>query len=45
VRRKDPDSGVEFPLAELGPDQMFGETGLLTKKPRTDVTAVVSMDR
>jgi len=35
VRRKDPGSGIEFLLAELGPDQMFGEMGLLTKKPRT----------
>src|SRR4051812_8724603 len=35
VRRKDPDSGIEFLLAELGPDQMFGEMGLLAKKPRT----------
>ena len=35
VRRKDPASGIEFLLAELGPDQMFGEMGLLTKKPRT----------
>jgi type IV pilus assembly protein PilB len=35
VRRKDPQSGIEFLLAELGPDQMFGEMGLLTKKPRT----------
>src|SRR2546425_4215437 len=35
VRRKDPDSGIEFLLTELGPDQMFGEIGLLTRKPRT----------
>jgi type IV pilus assembly protein PilB len=35
VRRKDPESGVEFLLAELGPGQMFGEMALLTKKPRT----------
>src|SRR5438552_4029730 len=35
VRRKDPDSGMEFLLAELGPGQMFGEMALLTKKPRT----------
>src|SRR3954469_23541454 len=35
VRRRDPDSGIDFLLAELGPDQMFGEMGLLTKKPRT----------
>ena len=34
VRRKDPESGIEFLLAELGPDQMFGEMALLTKKPR-----------
>ena len=34
VRRKDPASGIEFLLAELGPDQMFGEMALLTKKPR-----------
>ena len=43
VRRKDPASGIEFLLAELGPDQMFGEMGLLTKKPRTaSVVAVES---
>src|SRR5262245_60078868 len=35
VRHKDPDSGVEFLLAELGPGQMFGEMALLTGKPRT----------
>ena len=34
VRRKDPESGVEFLLSELGPGQMFGEMALLTKKPR-----------
>ena len=34
VRRKDPESGIEFLLAELGPDQMFGEMALLTTKPR-----------
>ena len=34
VRRKDPASGIDFLLAELGPDQMFGEMALLTKKPR-----------
>ena len=35
VRRRDPESGVEFLLSELGPGQMFGEMALLTKKPRT----------
>ena len=35
VRRKDPDSGVEFLLAELGPGQMFGEMALITGKART----------
>jgi CRP-like cAMP-binding protein len=35
VRRKDPASGIEFHLSEIGPDQMFGEMGLLTSKPRT----------
>ena len=41
VRRKDPGSGIEFLLAELGPDQMFGEMGLLTKKPRTASVAAL----
>jgi type IV pilus assembly protein PilB len=41
VRRRDPASGVEFLLDELGADQMFGEMGLLTKKPRgASVTAI-----
>ena len=34
VRRKDPESGIEFLLAELGADQMFGEMAMLTKKAR-----------
>jgi type IV pilus assembly protein PilB len=41
VRRRDPDSGIEFLLAELGPDQMFGEMGLLTKKARTATVVAV----
>ena len=35
VRRRDPDSGVDFVLAELGAGQMFGEMALLTGQPRT----------
>jgi type IV pilus assembly protein PilB len=35
VRRKDPASGIEFQLTELGAGQMFGEMALITRKPRT----------
>jgi type IV pilus assembly protein PilB len=35
VRRRDPDSGVDFVLAELGSGHMFGEMSLLTGQPRT----------
>jgi type IV pilus assembly protein PilB len=35
VRHRDPASGVEFLLAELGPGQMFGEMALITGKART----------
>ncbi len=51
VRRKDPDSGVEFVLAELGAGQMFGEMALLTHKPRTatvvalEATACAALER
>ena len=35
VRRRDPDTGVDFVLAELGTGQMFGEMAMLTGQPRT----------
>jgi type IV pilus assembly protein PilB len=34
VRRKDPNSGIEFLLSELCAGQMFGEMALITRKPR-----------
>ena len=42
VRRRDPDIGIDFLLAELGEGQMFGEMALLTRKPRT--ASVVALD-
>ncbi len=42
VRRKDPESGIEFLLAELGADQMFSEMALLTKKARN--ASVVALE-
>ncbi len=35
VRKKDPHTGIDFLLTELGPGQNFGEMSLLTGKPRT----------
>jgi len=51
VRHKDPASGVEFLLAELGPGQMFGEMALITGKPRgasviaTEATTCAVLER
>src|ERR1051325_9180092 len=42
VRRRDPDTGVDFVLAELTGGQMFGEMALLTGQPRT--ASVVSLE-
>ena len=42
VRRRDPDTGIDFLLAELGEGQMFGEMALLTRKPRT--ASVVALE-
>src|SRR5688572_8155502 len=42
VRHKDPQSGVEFLLAELGAGQMFGEMALITGHPRT--ASVVALE-
>ncbi len=35
VRKKDPNTGIDFLLTELGPGTNFGEMSLLTGKPRT----------
>ncbi len=41
VRKKDPNTGIDFLLSEMGPGQNFGEMSLLTGKPRTaTVTAM-----
>ena len=41
IRKKDPNTGIDFLLSEMGPGQNFGEMSLLTGKPRTaSVTAV-----
>ena len=35
IRKKDPHTGIDFLLTELGPGANFGEMSLLTGKPRT----------
>src|SRR5512135_2325821 len=41
IRKKDPNTGIDFLLTEMGPGQNFGEMALLTGKPRTaSVTSV-----
>ena len=41
IRKKDPHTGIDFLLSEMGPGQNFGEMALLTGKPRTaSVTSV-----
>ena len=42
VHRKDPESGIEFLLAELGEGAMVGEMALLTRKPRS--ASVVALE-
>jgi type IV pilus assembly protein PilB len=42
VRRRDPESGIDFLVAELGVGEMFGEMALLTRKPRT--ASVVALE-
>ncbi len=42
VRKKDPNTGIEFLLSELGPGQCFGEMALLTEQPRS--ASVYSID-
>jgi type IV pilus assembly protein PilB len=41
VRKKDPHTGIDFLLTEMGPGQNFGEMSLLTGKPRTATVSAV----
>ncbi len=41
VRKKDPHSGIDFLLSEMGAGQNFGEMCLLTGKPRTATVIAV----
>ncbi|MEX2272162.1 MAG: ATPase, T2SS/T4P/T4SS family [Vicinamibacterales bacterium] len=42
VRRRDPDSGIEFELAQLGPGDMVGEMALLSGRARN--ASVVALE-
>ncbi|HUF22829.1 MAG TPA: ATPase, T2SS/T4P/T4SS family, partial [Vicinamibacterales bacterium] len=42
IRRRDPDTGIEFELAQLGPGQMIGEMSLLTGHARN--ASVVALE-
>jgi type IV pilus assembly protein PilB len=42
IRKKDPNTNIDFLLSEMGPGQNFGEMSLLTGKPRT--ATVLSME-
>ena len=51
VRRKDPETGLEFELAQFGQGQMIGEMALLADRPRSatvvalEATTCASLDR